>query len=120
MEALFVFFLIIVYIAYSIFIGVKFDEIASEKGYSNYFWWVFLLGVVGMIMVAALPDRNNRPYTGITSSLSDESKGYSLSKLASESKKSTTSIHGNSWRCQHCGTSNSLASATCKDCGEYR
>lgn len=32
-----------------------FEKIAEEKGYSGYFWWCFLLGLVGWIMVAALP-----------------------------------------------------------------
>ena len=36
-----------------------FRDIAREKGYDEgkYFWWTFLLGLVGMLMVIALPDR---------------------------------------------------------------
>lgn len=36
-------------------IANKFEKIANMKGHSGYFWWCFLLGFVGYIMVAALP-----------------------------------------------------------------
>lgn len=35
----------------------KFDKIAQMKGHQGYFWWCFWLGIIGWIMVAALPDR---------------------------------------------------------------
>ena len=38
-------------------IAKAFEKIAGEKGYSGYFWWCFLLGLVGWIMVAALPNK---------------------------------------------------------------
>lgn len=47
----------IIALALEIAISMKFDEIAKEKGYSGYFWWCFLLNIIGFIMVAALPDR---------------------------------------------------------------
>ena len=34
-----------------------FEQIANEKGHEGYFWWCFLCGIVGWLMVAALPDR---------------------------------------------------------------
>lgn len=37
----------------------KFNEIAQMKGHNGYFWWCFWLGIIGWIMVAALPDRRN-------------------------------------------------------------
>ncbi len=38
----------------------EFSSIAEMKGFSGkkYFWWSFLLGPIGMLMVVALPDRN--------------------------------------------------------------
>ncbi len=41
------------------FIGNEFKTIAEMKGHdgSRYFWWSFLLGPVGYLMVVALPDR---------------------------------------------------------------
>ncbi len=89
MDELFVWFvigviigLIIVYIA-----ARSFGKIAEMKGHDGktYFWWVFWLGIFGMMMVIALPDRNQ---TVSTVSLSDESvkkivKGISQSAAAS-------------------------------------
>ena len=52
----------IVSIGFAIFFASKFAEIAEMKGHSGkaYFWYVFLFGIIGMIMVAALPN-NNQP-----------------------------------------------------------
>ena len=60
--------LIIVYIA-----ARSFGKIAEMKGHDGktYFWWVFWLGIFGMMMVIALPDRNQ---TVSTVSLSDENR----------------------------------------------
>ena len=34
-------------------------QIAAEKGFdeSKYFWYVFLFGIIGLLIVCALPDR---------------------------------------------------------------
>ena len=39
------------------FIAKKFEEIAEMKGHygSTYFWYTFVFGMVGMLMVIALP-----------------------------------------------------------------
>lgn len=51
----------IVAIIITIAVSVKFDEIATDKGYdSGYGWWVFFTGIFGMIMVVALPDKRRR------------------------------------------------------------
>ena len=39
------------------YIAKVFEDIAVEKGYSGYFWWCFLCGIAGWLMVVALPDR---------------------------------------------------------------
>ena len=41
-------------------IAKKFEEIAEMKGHkgSTYFWFTFIFGVVGMLMVVALPSGN--------------------------------------------------------------
>ena len=40
-------------------ICMRFSMIAADKGYSgnSYFWVCFFLGIIGYIMVAALPDQ---------------------------------------------------------------
>lgn len=45
-----------------VYIAKQFEEIAEEKGFSGkrYFWIPFLFGIIGWIMVAALPDRGKQ------------------------------------------------------------
>ena len=45
------------------FIAKQFHQIASQKGHPQrkYFWWSFWLGLVGYLMVVALPDRAQTP-----------------------------------------------------------
>lgn len=60
-----VIFLIILAIHYVI--AKKFSEIVYMKGCydSSYFWYCFLLGIVGYLMVVALPDKNARYKTAL-------------------------------------------------------
>ncbi len=59
MEAL-IFLGAIAYIALWYFIGLEFQRIALMKGHGEkrYFWWTFLVGPVGMLMVVALPNES--------------------------------------------------------------
>ena len=45
------------------FVGKEFQRIAAMKGHeeTRYFWWTFLLGPVGMMMVIALPQKAAAP-----------------------------------------------------------
>ena len=49
----------IVWIVLMIFVAQAFRDIAEMKGHNaeKYFWWTLILGVFGMLMVVALPDR---------------------------------------------------------------
>ena len=68
-------------------IAKKFEEIAEMKGHEGgtYFWFTFFLGVVGMLMVVALPDvsqnRTTQP-SGVvpTASPSVQSRVYSATQ----------------------------------------
>lgn len=42
------------------YVGKEFHRIAAMKGHNEerYFWWTFLVGPVGMLMVIALPQSN--------------------------------------------------------------
>ena len=44
-------------------IAKEFYKVAQEKGYSEkkYLWLPFLLGMIGYLLVIALPDRGNIP-----------------------------------------------------------
>lgn len=52
-------------LAVSYFAAVEFQSIAAMKGHNDkkYFWWSFLGGAIGMLMVIALPDRNAGAHT---------------------------------------------------------
>lgn len=41
------------------FAAGEFYKIAEDKGYHSrkYFWWTFLVPIVGYILIAAMPDR---------------------------------------------------------------
>lgn len=46
-----------------VFVALEFRKIAAMKGHdeAKYFWWTFLMGPVGMLMVIALPQKINIP-----------------------------------------------------------
>lgn len=52
------------------YVSKEFEKIAEMKGYYDrrYFWWTFLLGAVGMLMVIALPDKSERVVRELSSS----------------------------------------------------
>ena len=41
------------------FVAFEFSDVAEDKGYTGakYFWYAFLLGCIGYLLVIALPDR---------------------------------------------------------------
>lgn len=45
------------------FAALEFRRIAEMKGYDEpkYFWWTFLAGPIGMMMVIALPQKTETP-----------------------------------------------------------
>ena len=51
--------------AVNYFAALEFQNIDEMKGYyeHKYFWWSFLGGAIGMLMVIALPDRNAGAHT---------------------------------------------------------
>ena len=57
----FVFIALAIWIIY--LVAKEFYKVAQAKGHpqKKYFWMCFLLGVVGYLLVIALPDRGNTP-----------------------------------------------------------
>ena len=94
-------------------IAAKFSAIAEEKGHYGYFWWVFIFGIIGMILVAALPDRARMIIKDVEDKPSSGA-GYSLSKMATQ--KETASIPKGSWQCKGCNKINPSYTGTCS-CG---
>lgn len=55
-----IYILILVFVlVVNVIMATEFQEIAKEKGYpqSKYFWYVFLFGIVGCLLVIALPNK---------------------------------------------------------------
>lgn len=51
---------IIVFLVVDLLIAAEFQNVAEIKGFNGslkYFWITFFLGIIGMLLVVALPDR---------------------------------------------------------------
>ena len=103
---------IIVGIGIDAFIAYQFSNIAAMKGHDSgkYFWCCFLLGIIGYLMVFALPDvsrdvsrRNSRGW-------------HNLPKLEVEERV----VKKGDWFCKSCGDRNSANTICCKACGAYK
>ena len=59
LSSLFMLLTVAAVIALVVFVSKEFERIAVMKGHPGrrYFWWTFFTGFIGMLMVAALPDR---------------------------------------------------------------
>ncbi len=123
--------------------ALEFASIASEKGYDDakYFWYPFLLGIIGMLIVIALPDRNakiniaqnalrkNEEYTsdnassGLTNKLNtpkiSADTEYGLESSTSSHEKNTTykTTDQNTIICSSCGFEQPAGRAICWKCG---
>ncbi len=54
-------FILLIAFILRLLIAGKFNSIAIMKGHDSHFGWCFWLGVIGYLMVIALPDLNARP-----------------------------------------------------------
>jgi len=93
----------VIAIVISYFLANCFYEIACEKGFDarKYFWISFLLGIVGYLLVIALPDRKTE-------------RAYEKS---SYTRNQPTQTSYSRWCCPKCGTLNPYDVIRCK-CGE--
>ncbi|MBQ9685907.1 MAG: hypothetical protein IJV41_05060 [Oscillospiraceae bacterium] len=55
----------------SYFAAREFYKIAEDKGYHGrkYFWWAFLLPLVGYLLIVAMPDRGTNQRTVVNEDL---------------------------------------------------
>ena len=96
-------------------IAREFYFAAQEKGHDEkkYLWLCFLLGVVGYLLVIALP--NN-----ITPNNSQQIT-YTQKETKSEPTFTKAIDIGNGkWKCGNCQTENSINYGQCKKCGRFR
>lgn len=54
--------ILIIFLIVNLFLSREFRFVASEKGYDSpkYFWYTFLFGIYGMLLVIALPNNANK------------------------------------------------------------
>ena len=95
-------------------VAKKFADIAEMKGHEGdtYFWFTFLLGVVGMLMVVALPNGNttsNRPEV-------KKSNNMTTPVIAAPSQK--TANQGDYKICPKCGMKLNKKDKECWSCGQ--
>ena len=106
----------IVVVAVSIRVAREFATIAEMKGHdeTKYFWFTFLLGIVGMLMVIALPDKGKSDQK---TALSD----YDTNKINNSSdetnfKASDIKKTEHKWLCDSCGKMRTHS--PCEFCGK--
>ena len=109
MEALIIIAVAIVVLAIDAYLAVIFRDVAAEKGFyeARYFWVPFLFGIVGYILVAALPDRK--------AAAAAQKPGRPLANFT----QPTYSAPNGAWVCMTCGTQNPFDVIRCR-CGAPR
>ena len=139
----FVFLGIVIGIVIAFIVASEFSSIASEKGYdgTKYFWYTLFLGIVGALMVIALPNRNSKinivqnvPHTSEEYTSDNTSSGltnkpntpknstdteYGSESVASSHEKNTTykTTDQNTIICSSCGFEQPEGRAVCWKCG---
>ena len=66
---------LVIYFVVNYFAYLRFKEIAAMKGHENFKCavWIILFGIVGMLMVVALPDRGSAAQTQLNSKAQTQS-----------------------------------------------
>ena len=95
-------------------IAKKFAEIAELKGHegAEYFWFTFVFGVVGMLMVVALPDAWARRKTAEQEQQPQEKIVLRTAPTAPMAPRATA----HTWRCDDCGKMRTQT--PCEHCGK--
>ena len=109
--------IIVLYINYAI--ANEFQIAAKDKGYPErkYFWYCFFFGIIGYLMVIALPDHSRIPTirTASTSKHTPPSAAPASTPSATPSAASAKS-NDEFWVCPACKTKNLNSRTTCWSC----
>lgn len=105
-------------------VAKEFYNVAVAKGYTEtkYLWISFLLGMVGYLLVIALPVRETSSSANTTvlteKMITNDSVTWMCPKCNHENYKTTRFCAncGNEWKCEKCGAINSIFVTTC-GCG---
>lgn len=102
------------------FVAKEFDRIAAMKGHNDrrYFWWTFLFGIVGMLMVIALPDlRKESRQTDVQPTPGPVRQPGP--RVKSQQELDYAILKSGGWKCV-CGKINGRVSGFCTACGRSR
>ncbi|MBQ6171759.1 MAG: hypothetical protein IJK34_03885 [Clostridia bacterium] len=104
-------------------VAKEFKSIASLKGYNDnkYFWYTFLFGPCGMLMIIALPQSGIAAEVDIRkTNLEDKSKSSTQSSFEKRMQASAVipklDEHGKAV-CPICGTAQNKTNEMCYSCG---
>lgn len=118
---------ILIVLAINFAFAVYAGGVAEEKGYikGNWIAACFFFGIVGYILLAALPDLEARAMLKrIEMKLSTNGSNVTMLPISdSTSQKKTSAVTWNTkgeWKCPQCGTLNQRNALFCKGCGEYK
>lgn len=105
-------------------------NIAADKGYDESKWTVicFFFGIIGYILVAALPDLQLQyAISNLTKAIQNSSSTTSDSATSSAHTSTpqpfvvpATASSAGPWNCKACREKNAAGTLFCKNCGEYR
>ena len=130
---------VLVYLIIWGLIATEFYKAAEEKGYPHkkYMWITFFFGVVGMLLVIALPDRGKITVSEAVTANNHNVGGHAPQEISgapqaliSNAAEGSGSPEGkspvedrpltaNEWKCPKCGRINQNYVGTC-GCGEER
>lgn len=97
-------------------IAREFSRIAKDKGHNGrrYFHFCFWLGLVGMLMVIALPDR-----PGQAAASTSQAGNRPAVRPKTPARSSAAPAASSPWRCS-CGAVNSASRSVCDSCGSNK
>lgn len=108
---------VIILLVLNFIIAREFRRIAEDKGHDGrrYFHFCFWLGLVGMLMVIALPDRAGQA-AAYSSSAGNHPVAQPPQKPTQKPRRSAAPAAAAPWRCS-CGAVNSASRSICDSCG---
>lgn len=126
----------LVAIAINVAFAMYAGGIAEQKGYKKENWIAvcIIFGIIGYILIAALPDLELRAaLENIEKKLAKDKNDDYLPRNSSSSNSNSTmkslsemtplaplSDSMDYWTCKHCGLENPKEARYCQHCGEYR